>query len=321
MSKKKKRTKHYNTGWGGSWSSTIFVSTCKHHPTFLFNLGELSVWAADMDGVKHAPKDAVVLNCTGISRHDHHFGRFSQRLSQHLVIPNETLQLDWTDGAAPPVRAQFWRELPFALIDEGVKDLVVHCVGGHGRTGTALASMLIMVMGMTGPEAIRWVRDKYCKSAIETSVQERYLFFLNEPYSNQPLEEPEPDSQEEDTEEKGKGGNVYVFGDDDEDEEVAYDCSSCASPRMQFGPCYNCGWEDIPKSETQRITEWSEAMEEGLREIRDEDEEDSDALIPPELLEEEIPKQVDVLDDVVDNSDVIDTEFSTWAERMHWWDK
>lgn len=54
---------------------------------------------------------------------------------------------------------------------------VFACVGGHGRTGTALAAMLIAA-GMAPEDAIAYVRQKHCRSATETPGQTPYLLHL-----------------------------------------------------------------------------------------------------------------------------------------------
>lgn len=50
----------------------------------------------------------------------------------------------------------------------------VGCIGGHGRTGTALACMAILG-GMTSAEAVEHVRSTYCSHTIESSSQMWYI--------------------------------------------------------------------------------------------------------------------------------------------------
>lgn len=50
----------------------------------------------------------------------------------------------------------------------------VGCIGGHGRTGTALACMAVLG-GMTSSEAISHIRDTYCDRAIESADQEWFV--------------------------------------------------------------------------------------------------------------------------------------------------
>jgi len=50
----------------------------------------------------------------------------------------------------------------------------VGCIGGHGRTGTALACMAVLG-GMNPEDAITHVRSTYCEHTIETADQEWYI--------------------------------------------------------------------------------------------------------------------------------------------------
>ncbi len=47
----------------------------------------------------------------------------------------------------------------------------VGCLGGHGRTGTALACLAVLT-GTPAADALAWVRTNYCYKAVETEVQE-----------------------------------------------------------------------------------------------------------------------------------------------------
>ena len=47
------------------------------------------------------------------------------------------------------------------------------CVGGHGRTGTAL-SCLAALVGLPPSETVSWVRANYCPRAVETPAQEAF---------------------------------------------------------------------------------------------------------------------------------------------------
>lgn len=49
----------------------------------------------------------------------------------------------------------------------------IGCVGGHGRTGTALACLAVLG-GQRSAEAITWVRGNYCPAAVETTAQEEF---------------------------------------------------------------------------------------------------------------------------------------------------
>lgn len=59
-------------------------------------------------------------------------------------------------------------------IDRLSDGLSVHvgCVGGHGRTGMFLAAM-VSLLGET--DAINYVRENYCKKAVESEMQIKFL--------------------------------------------------------------------------------------------------------------------------------------------------
>lgn len=95
-------------------------------------------------------------------------------LKQYGMIPN-VLRLDWADRTAPPVGWEFWRRLRDKF-EEGWA-VVACCMGGHGRTGTCLAALLIED-GFSADDAIDHVRTVHCKEAIETESQELYLSWL-----------------------------------------------------------------------------------------------------------------------------------------------
>lgn len=50
----------------------------------------------------------------------------------------------------------------------------IGCLGGHGRTGTALACMAVLT-GTPASEAVAWVRGAYCEKAVETNEQLRFV--------------------------------------------------------------------------------------------------------------------------------------------------
>jgi hypothetical protein len=50
----------------------------------------------------------------------------------------------------------------------------VGCLGGHGRTGTALACLAVLT-GTPAAEAVGWVRANYCTKAVETDEQEAFV--------------------------------------------------------------------------------------------------------------------------------------------------
>jgi hypothetical protein len=50
----------------------------------------------------------------------------------------------------------------------------IGCLGGHGRTGTALACLAVL-SGHPAGDATNWVRAAYCSDAVETPEQESFV--------------------------------------------------------------------------------------------------------------------------------------------------
>ena len=88
-------------------------------------------------------------------------------------IKSEILQLEWPDMGISPVTLQFWLDLWEMLPAK----TVVACMGGHGRTGTCLAALMI-ASGVDYWTAFETVRAEHCSKAIESFTQERYLHNL-----------------------------------------------------------------------------------------------------------------------------------------------
>ena len=93
------------------------------------------------------------------------------------VVNNEIAVIDWPDMGVPPDTEYTLKVLEYTLNQaaEGV-DIEIGCIGGHGRTGTALAAMLIMLGEDNADEAMTWVWDEYCEHAIESQKQEDWLW-------------------------------------------------------------------------------------------------------------------------------------------------
>ncbi|MVA77072.1 protein phosphatase [Auraticoccus sp. F435] len=53
----------------------------------------------------------------------------------------------------------------------------IGCLGGHGRTGTALAALAVLT-GEDPRSAVAWVRARYCPMAVETAEQEEWVASL-----------------------------------------------------------------------------------------------------------------------------------------------
>lgn len=79
-----------------------------------------------------------------------------------------------TDGCAPKDPVQFGKMVAWLAEQLAAgKSLHAGCIGGHGRTGLLLAALVRVILG--DAKAGDWVRENYCKSAIETEAQTAFL--------------------------------------------------------------------------------------------------------------------------------------------------
>jgi len=78
------------------------------------------------------------------------------------------------DMEAPKDLGSFNKLLDF-LAEAIASGKKVHCgcIGGHGRTGTVLAALVSVITGEK--DAITYVRDNYCKKAVESVAQIEFL--------------------------------------------------------------------------------------------------------------------------------------------------
>jgi hypothetical protein len=86
--------------------------------------------------------------------------------------------LDWPDFGVPESAAATIAALRSALDRARAGERVeIGCLGGHGRTGTALACLAILT-GHHPDDAVAWVRSTYCAEAVETAEQEAFIVGL-----------------------------------------------------------------------------------------------------------------------------------------------
>ena len=89
--------------------------------------------------------------------------------------------IDWPDMGVISAPKLWWEMLIKRIENAAHKEkkklsVLVHCIGGHGRTGTALAIMGCL-LGLI-PEnkcPVEFIRKNYCQNAIETYPQIDYI--------------------------------------------------------------------------------------------------------------------------------------------------
>ena len=85
----------------------------------------------------------------------------------------------WPDYSPPPEGFRgFLENSVIPLLDKG-KRILVYCVGGHGRTGTFVASLIALLEDeVETPDPIAAVRKRHCHEAVETRDQAAAIFSL-----------------------------------------------------------------------------------------------------------------------------------------------
>jgi protein-tyrosine phosphatase len=90
------------------------------------------------------------------------------------ATPWESLWVRWPDFALPTDPAQLREALVDLLARSGDERTEVACLGGTGRTGTALACLAVLD-GVPPAEAVEFVRRGYRPMAVETRAQARFV--------------------------------------------------------------------------------------------------------------------------------------------------
>jgi hypothetical protein len=86
-----------------------------------------------------------------------------------------TISVIWPDfGAIPVTHLDFVVDHIMDLVRDG-KIVEIGCHGGHGRTGSLAAGLLIKASSFTAKGAVKRVRSAYCDRAIESKTQETML--------------------------------------------------------------------------------------------------------------------------------------------------
>lgn len=100
------------------------------------------------------------------------------KLRKHDSLSNKAiLSISWPDRGVPTFGGEFWDDLVDILDKESVKrpiNVLFFCMGGHGRTGSAL-SIMCSLMDLSVGDPIQWVRDNYCREAVESVAQKTYI--------------------------------------------------------------------------------------------------------------------------------------------------
>ncbi len=108
-----------------------------------------------------------------LSGPDPEFGLYLTQTDLHGV-PWEYRWVDWPDFSLPADPAAAREAFAAAWQRSAAERVEVGCMGGKGRTGTALACIAVLD-GIPSPDAVAYVRRQYDPHAVETDDQRRYI--------------------------------------------------------------------------------------------------------------------------------------------------
>jgi hypothetical protein len=171
-----------------SSSATVHLSDwCKHDPADdpIFAGEKVDLYIADGPGCRvHHDEFDFVLDCGDIltlsfsNRRELLSGDADlvKKLNKHNTLVKEEkariLKIDWYDRKAPNLAPAFWVDLAKQLKGTAL----TACQGGHGRSGTALVClMMVLNEEYTPADAITHLRAMHCPRAIESKEQHVYI--------------------------------------------------------------------------------------------------------------------------------------------------
>lgn len=161
-------------GGGDDFHGYGAFAKCSHNPSHVINGKTWHVYAGTKSNCLSSVWDYdVILNVSNgmesVPKHQIPF-KWGEK---YTSCKTKEIMMDWPDGSIPVIPYAFWKDLKNHLVNTKGK-MLVFCLGGHGRTGTAIACLMV-ACGWSAGAAKAWIRRNYCKEAIETQVQEDYI--------------------------------------------------------------------------------------------------------------------------------------------------
>lgn len=198
---------------GGAWRGTSknyhFSEWCSHKPSPvadlpIFQAKNIGLWIADAPGARsvYDQFDVAIDGGNALSVPGEYdlpllYGNASSlitKLARHLItvapsaqqqaMKTQVLKIRWADRCAPPVAPSFWpallKQLEALAEERGATQehplkVLTICQGGHGRSGSALACLMMCLSSYTPLDALTHIRALHCARAIESKDQHVYL--------------------------------------------------------------------------------------------------------------------------------------------------
>jgi hypothetical protein len=160
--------------------SMMQYKSCSHPPVHVINGKTYNIYAGRKHDVEDFADDYdIVLNLTGYAIHKRHEIPFQElskwRDKKHVKY--KEICLDWPDMGVVNLPKEFWIDL-IDLFKKKKSKVLMFCIGGHGRTGTAMAVLMVLGLGWKPKDAVDWIRKEYCDKAIETWKQLDYIYSM-----------------------------------------------------------------------------------------------------------------------------------------------
>lgn len=192
----------------------LYLSSSRDHDVALRKPGarlvDMGVYLDSGWRTKMQPSSAynAVLVSDGLPKKLHAPATLLETWEGTPPIPIKGVYLPWQDRGAPPIhKVMALVDWINKLLDEGVS-IEVACMGGHGRTGTLAACVMLSRNPSVGAnDAIKYIRAAYCKEAIESHEQVTRIYEMTG--ETPPAPPPTPAYQYKGT---GTAGKSYGIG-------------------------------------------------------------------------------------------------------------
>lgn len=230
-----------------SWQT--FISACSHTPDKpVVTINGCAIYAVRNGNTgdwRTVPSYHMLIDCLSDGAPALQLPAKLKYLQRYATTDEWTVGIPWDDYRTPPVAFGFWRALAKKLPRDGV--CVVTCMGAHGRTGTAIAALLLGANpGMSDLEAIKLVREGHCWKAVEAECQKRYLKDMALAFAP-PARKAEIEAEHaeieaklkarRDAEEKEREDRKILYSAGKEGVQITHYAAPCTKGDQHTGPC------------------------------------------------------------------------------------